>query len=71
MYSVYKGKSVVAKRFIRTLKSKVYKHMTEVSKIVHIDKIDGIINRYNNNNNNNNKMKPGDVKPCASIEYVA
>ena len=27
MYSVYKGKSVVAKRFIRTVKSKIYKHI--------------------------------------------
>ena len=34
---------------------------------MHIDKIDGIIGKYNKKT----KMKPGDVKPCASIEYVA
>ena len=31
MYSTYnKGKSVVAERFIRTLKNKIYKHMTDI-----------------------------------------
>ena len=44
-----------------------YTNISEVSKIVHIDKIDGIIGKYNKET----KMKPGDVKPCASIEYVA
>ena len=33
MYSIHnEGKSVVAKRFIRTLKTKIYKYMTSVSK---------------------------------------
>ena len=41
MYSTYnEGKSVVAERFIRTLKNKIYKHMTAVSKNVYIDKLD-------------------------------
>ena len=31
------GKSVVAERFIRTLKTKIYKYMTSVSKNVYID----------------------------------
>ena len=36
MYSTYnEGKSVVAERFIRTLKSKLYKHMTAVGKNVY------------------------------------
>ena len=48
MYSTYnKGKSVVAKRFIRTLKKKIYNHMTAVLN-VYIDKLDDIINEYNN-----------------------
>ena len=35
MYSTYnEGKSVVAERFIRTLKDKIYKHMTAISKNV-------------------------------------
>ena len=41
MYSIHnKGKSVVAKRFIRTLKNKIYKYMTYISKNVYIDKLD-------------------------------
>ena len=49
MYSTHiEGKSVVAERFIRTLKSKVYKHMTSISKNVYIDKLDDIVDEYNN-----------------------
>ena len=41
MYSIHnEGKSVVAERFIRTLKNKIYKYMTSVSKNVYIDKLD-------------------------------
>ena len=36
-------KSVVAERFIRTLKSKIYKYMTSISKNVYIDKLDDIV----------------------------
>ena len=32
----FEGKSVVAERLIRTLKKKIYKYMTSVSKIVYI-----------------------------------
>ena len=56
------GKSVVAERFIRTLKSKIYKYMTSVSKIVYIDKLDDIVNEYNNTYHTTIKMKPIDVK---------
>ena len=36
MYSTYnEGKSVVAERFIRTLKNKIYKHMSDISKNVY------------------------------------
>ena len=39
IYSIHtEGKSVVAERFIRTLKKKIYNHMTAVSKNVYIDK---------------------------------
>ena len=45
MYSTYdKGKSVIAERFIKTLKSKIYKYVTSISKNVYIDKLDGIVN---------------------------
>ena len=34
MYSAYdEGKSVVAERFIKTLKNKLYKHMTAIGKM--------------------------------------
>ena len=45
MYSIHnKGKSVVAKRFIKTLRPKIYKYMTSVSKNLYIDKLDDIAN---------------------------
>ena len=49
MYSTNnKGKSVVAERFIRTLKSKLYKHMTDTGKTVYYDVLDDVVNKYNN-----------------------
>ena len=35
MYSTHnKGKSIVAERFIRTLKYKIYKHMNSIAKVI-------------------------------------
>ena len=49
MYSTYnKGKYVVTERFIRTLKSKIFKHMTIVLKNFYFDVLDDIVNKYNN-----------------------
>ena len=49
MYSIHnEGKSVIAERFIRTLKSKIDKYMTTISKNVYIDKLDDIVDKYNN-----------------------
>ena len=63
MYSTHnKGKSVVAERFIRTLKSKIYKYMTSLSKNVYIDKLDNIVDEYNNTYHTTIKIKPVDVK---------
>ena len=42
------GKSVVAERFIRTLKNKIYKYMISISKNVYIDTLDDVVNEYNN-----------------------
>ena len=40
-YSIYnERKSVVAERFVRTLKKEIYKYMTSKSKDVYIDKLD-------------------------------
>ena len=36
------GKSVVAERSIRTLKNKIYKYITSVSKNIYSDKLDKI-----------------------------
>ena len=61
MYSTYnEGKSVVAERFIRTLKNKLYKHMTATGKNVYYDVLDDIVNEYNNAKHNTIKMKPKD-----------
>ena len=49
MYSTNnEGKSVVAERFMRTLKNKIHKYMTSISKNVYIDKLYDIIDEYNN-----------------------
>ena len=71
MYSTYnKGKSVVAERFIRTLKSKIYKHITSISKNVYIEKLDDIVNEYNNTYHATIKMKPINVKDNIHINTL-
>ena len=63
MYSTHnEGKYVVAERFIRTLKSNIYKYMTSISKNVYIDKLDDIVDEHNNAYHTTIKMKPIDVK---------
>ena len=63
MYSTHnEGKSAVAERFIRTLKNKIYKYMTSISKNVYIDKLHDIVNECNNTYHTTIKMKPIDVK---------
>ena len=63
------GKSVIAERFIRTLKNKIYKYMTSISKNVYIDKLDDIVKEYNNTYHTSIKMKPVDVKDNAYIDF--
>ena len=61
MYSTHnEGKSAVAERFIRTLKNKIYKYMTSISKNVDIDKLDDRVNEYNNTYHRT--IKPVDIK---------
>ena len=68
MYSTHnEGKSVVAERFVRTLKNKIYKYMTSVSRNVYIDKLDDIVNEYMHRTV---KMKPIDVKNNMYINLV-
>ena len=62
MYSIHnEGKSVVAERFIRTLKIKIYKYMTLLSTNVYIDQLDDIVVEYNNTYHITIKMKPANV----------
>ena len=62
MYSTFnEGKSVVAERFIRTLKNKLYQHMTATGKNVFYDVLDDVVNKYNNTKHHTIKMKPTDV----------
>ena len=69
MFSAHnEGKSVVAERFIRTLKNKICKHMTSISKNVCIDKLDDIANKYNNTYHSTINMKPFDVKSNTYID---
>ena len=59
MYSIYiEEKSVVAER---TLKNKIFKHMTTISKNVYFDVLDDIVNKYNNTVHRTIKIKPIDV----------
>ena len=70
MYSTYnEGKSVVAERFIRTLKNKIFKHMAAVSRNVYFDVLDIIVDKYNNTVYRSIKMKPVDVTSDFYAEY--
>ena len=70
MFSIHnEEKSVVAERFVRTLKKKIYKHMTWISKNVYIDKLDDIVDKYNNTCHRTIKMKPVDVKSSIYIDF--
>ena len=69
MYSIHnEGKSVVAERFMRTLRTKIYKYMISVSEEVYIDKLDDI-GEYDNTYHRTIKMKPADVKDNAYIDF--
>ena len=62
IYSTHnKGKSVVAERIIRTLKNRIYKYVTSLSKNVFIDKLNDIVNKYNNTYHSTIKVNPFDV----------
>ena len=70
MYSTYnERKSVIAEKFIRTLKNKIFHHMTAVSKNVYFDVLDDILNKLNNTVCRTIKMKPIDVTFDSYAEY--
>ena len=71
MYSTYnEGKSVVAEKFIKTLKNKLYKDMTATNKNVYYDVLEDIVNEYSNTKHSTIKMKPRDVKNGNKRVYV-
>ena len=71
MYSTFnEGKSVVAERFIRTLKNKLYKHLTGTCKNVYYNVLYDTVNEYNNTKHNTIKMKPKDVKDSNKRVYI-
>ena len=70
MYSTYnEGESVVAERFIRTLRNRIYKLMTAVSKNVYFDVLIDIVDKYSTTYHRTIKMKPTDVKSDSYAEY--
>ena len=70
MYSTYnEGKSVVPERFIRTLKNKLYKHMTATGKKVYYV-LDDVVSKYNNTKHSTIKLKPIDVGDNNKKVYI-
>ena len=69
MYSIHnERKSVAAERFLRTLKTKIYKYMTSVSKDLYMDKLHDVVGEYNNTYHRTIKIKPVDVKNNSYID---
>ena len=70
MYSIHnEGKSIFAGRFIRTLKYKIYRYMSSISKNVYIYKFYHIVKEYSNIYHRTIKMKPIDVKNNTYIDF--
>ena len=70
MYSTHsEGKSVVAERFIRIWKNKIYKYLISIPKIVYIHKLDDIVNECKNTYHRTIVMKPVDVKYNTCIDF--
>ena len=70
LYSTYnEGKSVVAERFVKGLKNRIFKHMTAVSKNLYFDVLDDAVDKYNNTFHGTIKMKPIDVRSDSYAEY--
>ena len=70
MHSTHnEGKSVVAERFIRTLKNKICKYISSISKNVYFHKLTDIVNQYINTYHKTIKLKPVDVKPSTFVDF--
>ena len=70
-YSIhYEEKFVVAERFTRTLKNKIYKYIISILKNMYTDKSDGIVYAYNNKYHSTIKMKPNNVKSNTYMDFA-
>ena len=70
MYSTYnEGKSVVAERFIRNLRNKIFKHMTAINQNICFDVLDDIVDKYNNTVLRTIQIKPVEVTDDYYAEY--
>ena len=71
MYSINnEGRFVIAERFIKALKNKIFKHMTAISKNVYFDVLDDIVNKYNNIVHRTIQMKYINVKDNTYVDSV-
>ena len=69
MHSTHNEGKFVMGRFIRTLKNKIYKYTTSLSKNVYIDKLVEIVNKYDNTYHRTTKMKLVDVNPSMYVDF--
>ena len=67
---LFEAKSVIAERFIKTFKNKIYKHITYIGKNVHFHVLDDIVKNYNNTTHSSIRPKPKDVKNNNLTEYI-
>ena len=63
------GKSVAVERFMKTLKNKIYEHMTTIGENVYFNDLDDIVKKYSNTVHSSIKMKPKDVADDSFVEY--
>ena len=63
-------KNLLLLKDLRELKTKIYKYMTSVSKNVHVNKLDNILNEYNNTYHRTVEKKPVDVKGNTYIDSI-
>ena len=70
MYSTYnEGNCVIAERFIRTLKNKIFKHMTAINQNIYFNVLDDTVEKYNNNVHRTIKIKPIEVTDDYYAQY--
>ena len=70
MYLTFnEGILVAVERFMKTLKNKIYEHMTTIGENVYFNDLDDIVKKYSNTVHSSIKMKPKDVADDSFVEY--